>query len=1280
MLRKWWVRWPAHFFSLIMSLIVFMLLLAVTFVGSESGRVWLLGKGLPLALKGSPIRIEVEDVGSPDLGHWSFGLLEVYLNDKQLVRARALDLQVDINSLFAQRVHVDNLSADDLYINLVDTLPESSEEEEAPPESGTTAMWPVALDELSLLRLKVKAPGMEDIPAAKIHGSGTLYWTDVPLTLELNAGTLEEKPAQIAVATQWDEQKRLTLTAMLNEPAGGWLGGLAKMPAWQALDVELKAVVAQSEPSDQATSGAQGGPTYGIDLQQLKAPLFGHSLHASGKVDVNLDAFLVQTAGLDIYIDQRLQKVRGRVTDEELDAQVDIDRFPLDVLAPWTKDFSTGNASASLRATGSLNDPQASGSASVRTNFSGKPLIASVRGSGGKEKIVIDSLTASLDELQAQASGTVDLAAELLNIRVTRAQTPLSYLSLLDIAPPEGLELFAEASDVTVTGPYVSPSYEGRVSARGSYLDLPFTVQGGVKGGIDSVTLRDARVNTGEAWVTAAGKIDWSKSLLDLSAKGGKIPLDLLSKLEIELPPELGPTLVGVDAKVKGKFTKPEFSGVAQAAGSFKSQAFAVSANLSGSPDVLNFRSFRAELPRAQPKDSDAAASQAELATLEGSGRVNIAKSTLNLDVVAHKLPYSLAALADVALPPELSGDLDADLHVEGAFTDPKVSGRLHTAGRYSTLPFEVTGEGEGGTQGVDVSSLTANLGDAGRIDLSGWWRPTGFDVSLNGSGVNTKSLQALGWQMQHGVLNTDLRLQGSLQQPKVDGYVAYATEIEGMDDKGRKQKYPLQLHTDIATQENETLSLVTVIKKDDTQTGRVKLDINARTYLDFFNQLQGELDVRKIPLDVAVAGNLETRWLNFLLDPDIHRFSGDLNLNLSAQGVLGDPLLNGDLKLQDGFYENRITSTLFKDAQANLAFSGRKMTMSDSSASDGGSGKLELLGHVDWSELKGGEESDDKPIELQLVATNASILRRSDMEGAVSGKLTLEGDFKNLLLSGKVEVLPFAMMLDAALGRDIPEIEVREVAKEVLEEDSILPLPKVALDIRLVVNQQAFLRGRGLEAELKGRVFAKGPLESASYRGNFETLRGTFEVFGKKFDLQEGEVLFENDSFTMFIVGVYTSKDTEYRAELSGSLASLKVNLSSNPPLPEDEILSQLMFGKSVRNITPIQAYRLAAAVQTLRGEGGSFFDPIATTRDLLGVDTLSVDTQETDNGSGVSVGVGKYLTERVYLELERTPDPAQPWKGSVEVELNPNLNLETTTGGQSGFGGVELQWKQDY
>ncbi|WLQ11234.1 translocation/assembly module TamB domain-containing protein [Hahella aquimaris] len=1279
MLRKWWVRWPAHFFSLIMSLIVFILLLAVTFVGSESGRVWLLDKGLPLALKGSPIRIEVEDVVSPDLGHWSFGLLEVYLNEKQLVRARALDLQVDINSLFAQRVHVDNLSADDLYINLVDTLPESSKEEEETPESGTTAMWPVALDELSLLRLKVKAPGMEDIPAAKIHGSATLYWTDVPLTLELNAGTLTEKPAQVAISTQWDDQKRLTLTATLNEPAGGWLGGLAKMPAWQALDVELKAVAAQSAPSDQAVDSAQAGPTYSIDLQRLKAPLFGHHLHASGKVDVNLDAFLVQTEGLDIYVDQRLQKVRGRVTDEELDAQVDIDRFPLDVLAPWTKDFSTGNASASIRATGSLNDPQASGSASVRTNFSGKPLIASVRGSGGKEKIVVDSLTASLDQLQAQASGTVDLAGESLNIRVTRAQTPLSYLSLLDIAPPEGLELFAEASDVTVTGPYVSPNYEGWVSARGSYLDLPFTVEGGVKGGIDSVTLRDARVNTGEAWVTASGKIDWSKSLLDLSAKGGKIPLDLLSKLEVELPPELGPTLVGLDAKVKGKFTKPEFSGSAQAAGSFKSQAFAVSANLSGSPDVLNFRSFRAELPRALTSEGDSA-NQAELATLEGSGRVSITKSTLNLNVMAHKLPYSLAALTDVALPPDLSGNVDADLHVEGAFTDPKVSGRLHTAGRYSTLPFVVSGEGSGGTQGVDISSLSANLGDAGRIDLSGWWRPTGFDVSLNGSGVNTQSLQALGWQMQHGVLNTDLRLQGSLQQPRVDGYVAYATDIEGQDDKGRKQKYPLQLHTDIATQEDETLSLVTVIKKDDMQTGRVKLDINARTYLDFLNQLQGELDVRKIPLDVAVAGNLETRWLNFLLDPDIHRFSGDLNLNLTAKGVLGDPLLNGDLKLQDGFYENRITSTLFKDAQANLAFAGRKMTMSDSSASDGGSGKLELLGHVDWNELKGGEESDDKPIELQLIATNASILRRSDMEGAVSGKLTLEGDFKNLLLSGKVEVLPFAMMLDAALGRDIPEIEVREVAKEVLEDESILPLPKVALDIRLIVNQQAFLRGRGLEAELKGRVFAKGPLESASYRGNFETLRGTFEVFGKKFDLQEGEVLFENDSFTMFIVGVYTSKDTEYRAELSGSLASLKVNLSSNPPLPEDEILSQLMFGKSVRNITPIQAYRLAAAVQTLRGEGGSFFDPIATTRDLLGVDTLSVDTQETDNGSGVSVGVGKYLTERVYLELERTPDPAQPWKGSVEVELNPNLNLETTTGGQSGFGGVELQWKQDY
>lgn len=91
--------------------------------------------------------------------------------------------------------------------------------------------------------------------------------------------------------------------------------------------------------------------------------------------------------------------------------------------------------------------------------------------------------------------------------------------------------------------------------------------------------------------------------------------------------------------------------------------------------------------------------------------------------------------------------------------------------------------------------------------------------------------------------------------------------------------------------------------------------------------------------------------------------------------------------------------------------------------------------------------------------------------------------------------------------------------------------------------------------------------------------------------------------------------------------------------------------------------------------------FDPLTTTRKLLGVDRLSVEAEKTETGdTGVNVGVGKYLNEKVYLELEHTPHPAQPWKGSLQIEIAPNVNLESSTGGESGIEGVGLKWKRDY
>lgn len=352
---------------------------------------------------------------------------------------------------------------------------------------------------------------------------------------------------------------------------------------------------------------------------------------------------------------------------------------------------------------------------------------------------------------------------------------------------------------------------------------------------------------------------------------------------------------------------------------------------------------------------------------------------------------------------------------------------------------------------------------------------------------------------------------------------------------------------------------------------------------------------------------------------------------------------------------------------------------MDDCQALGKNNGTLALTGSIALPQT--GDKGD---INVALTLKQVSILERTDIQSELSGELNVNGDFERLLAIGELDIAPLNAVISGHYGSSIPSIETINIEElknpadiNQAKQNSLLPL--IELDISIVADQEAFVRGRGLEAELYGEMKIKGTSNEPKFTGDFNVRRGQFEIFNKRFDLEKGEVSFANDAISLDIEGTYEKSDESITAKLIGPSDDIEIQLSSVPSRPDDEILSLLIFGKSVQSISAFEAVRLAMAVQTLRG-GSSAFDPIGSTRDLLGVDTLSIDNEDDDGNSGVNLGIGKYLSERVYLELQRTPDPAQPWKGNIDIELTPSLHLESSAGGSSGIEGAELSWKRDY
>jgi translocation and assembly module TamB len=148
---------------------------------------------------------------------------------------------------------------------------------------------------------------------------------------------------------------------------------------------------------------------------------------------------------------------------------------------------------------------------------------------------------------------------------------------------------------------------------------------------------------------------------------------------------------------------------------------------------------------------------------------------------------------------------------------------------------------------------------------------------------------------------------------------------------------------------------------------------------------------------------------------------------------------------------------------------------------------------------------------------------------------------------------------------------------------------------------------------------------------------------------------------------------------------------------VPQDEILSRVLFGKSVGQITPGEGIQLAAAAATLAGGGPGVLDRLRgglgldwfklgssttgpTTGSLNpgGANSSSTGGANTSATGGTALSAGKYIVPGVSVGVSQGISPPTS-KITVEVEVRPHL----TVGGEAGQGGgtgLGINYNYDY
>jgi len=436
-------------------------------------------------------------------------------------------------------------------------------------------------------------------------------------------------------------------------------------------------------------------------------------------------------------------------------------------------------------------------------------------------------------------------------------------------------------------------------------------------------------------------------------------------------------------------------------------------------------------------------------------------------------------------------------------------------------------------------------------------------------------------------------------------------------------------------------------------------------------------------PLDASVSADLDLARVSAFLPLDLIAIAGTGAARVSATGTLGDPTLAGTVTVDDGRLDMPGAGVYLRDTTLRAEGAGQDLVIRRFETKAAGGGTLTASGSLS------ADAADGFPIDVTASARNFNISDQDTASVFVDLDLTASGALPEYLLAGTITVLPTRIQIPETLPPSVVEIDVVEVRDgrivgatredDPADEEASAPL---RLDLIIDVPGQVFVAGRGLESEWGGQLAVTGLADAPVVEGEIAVRRGEFRAVGKTFAFERGRVVFDGGSagdpgLDMRLVTAVT--DIQAAVVVAGRASAPEISLESDPSLPEEDILSRLLFGSDKAELTPVQALKLARSAAILSGNFGSGPGITDQVRDTLGVDTLDVDTSTNDDGSvGASLSVGKYIAPGVFLKLQQGLSGATS-RAVVEVELTDTISVETDVGADSQSR-VGVNYELDY
>ena len=432
------------------------------------------------------------------------------------------------------------------------------------------------------------------------------------------------------------------------------------------------------------------------------------------------------------------------------------------------------------------------------------------------------------------------------------------------------------------------------------------------------------------------------------------------------------------------------------------------------------------------------------------------------------------------------------------------------------------------------------------------------------------------------------------------------------------------------------------------TVTGRVPLSAEGRLDLS----IDGAMDLG------LAAPTLEARGIYL---------AGSMRVAAGITGTLRAPLLAGRIELKGAHLRDYVRGVNLENVDATLVGAGDALSIEKFTGSMP-PGTVSMTGRI-------GVLRPGVPVDLRIIAKHARPIASNLITADVDADVRVTGTVRERLeVAGRIQVRRALIGIPNALPPNVAVLAVRRPGER---SPAATEPTVVALDLNVDAPRQVLVRGRGLDAELGGDIQLGGTVDAPVATGGFDLQRGRFDLAGTKLSFTSGRVGFTGSGLrhridpSLDFVAQTSSGGVQTTLRITGLADAPRFELTSVPPMPPDQILSNLLFGGThPAQISALQAAQVGAALATLSGVGGESLNPLSWLKRALGLDRLTIGSAPTaapagaagGARSGATIAAGRYLTSRVYVEARQTTSGSSQLQ--VNVDLTRHLKLQTRFG----------------